>query len=142
MVRILLGKFLGFLLFLFLVGLVNLMTLFIKSALFLQIVEFLNASIVLLIVMSIMFLIADVFDAIYFPFNLPAPLFSAVGGVFVVSFIFRVLEFILKEGIFGSVSWARALISVLVFVIVMVVGYVKIFFKTEERPRRKRHKRK
>ena len=102
-----------------------------NNALAIEIIGFLHTNIALIIIMSIMLLIADMFYALIIPFNLPAPIFGAVGSIFIVTFIFRIFGFIgviLHEEIFVDMSWLRWIIYPLVFIIVLVSGYVSILF--------------
>ena len=56
---------------------------------YLQIVEFLNANLGLLILISALFLIGDLFGALPLPLNLPGPVFFASGAVLQVIFLVR-----------------------------------------------------
>ncbi|MCK4476848.1 MAG: hypothetical protein KAU16_08990, partial [Methanophagales archaeon] len=113
----------------------NALTIFIMNPLFHQVVQFLNKNIVLLIVMFVIFLIGEVFNALIFPLNLPAPLFDAIGSVFLVAFIFRIFAFLdafTKENIFQIFTRLSFLIYLLVFIIVLLGGYSWLFARLFE----------
>jgi hypothetical protein len=132
---LLISRFLGFALFLVMLAGVNALTSFIANPLFHQVVQFLNKNIVLLIVMFVIFLIGEVFHALIFPLNLPAPLFDALGSVFLVAFIFRVFSFLdalTKDNIFQIFTRFSFLIYLLVFVIILLGGYSWLFARLFE----------
>jgi hypothetical protein len=97
------------------------------------IIGFLNNNFAFIILMSIILLVADIFYAFIIPFNLPAPIFSAFGGILIVTFIFRILGLIdtmLNETVFIHISWLRWIIYPVVFIIALISGYVSILFNT------------
>jgi hypothetical protein len=67
---LLISRLFGFVLFLVMIAGANALTIFIMNPLFHQVVQFLNKNIVLLIVMFVIFLIGEVFNAFIFPFVL------------------------------------------------------------------------
>jgi len=91
---------------------------------------FANAS--LIIFFSVLFMIGEVFAAFSFPFNIPFPIFNAVGSVFLVSFIIEVLKFIdafYAIGISHALEVVRLFLLPLTLIIVLIAGYLAIFFK-------------
>jgi len=74
----------GLLLFLFLLYIANNLSFFTDNPLNYQIILFLNSQIWLMVMITIAFLIGEIFNALIFPLNLPAPLFNAVGAVLLV----------------------------------------------------------
>ena len=63
-------------------------------ALFKAFVDFLFANAALVVFFSILFMVADMFEALRFPFDLPFPIIRAVGSVFLVTFIFNLFAFL------------------------------------------------
>lgn len=121
-------ELLGIVFFLILLGLLNLIADAVGNVTFLNIVEFFNSNIVFLISISVVMMIGALFGAVWFPFNLPSPVFHALGGVMIVHFIFSLFDFL--GGSFFSALWVLyAPALVLVPLIVLVVGYVVIFAK-------------
>jgi len=92
-------------------------------------VNFLYDNTWLILVFSVLFLMGEVFHALIFPINLLAPLFTALGTVFLVSFIFQLLYYV--DGIthtnFAILRPLTPLISLIIFLIVIIVEYVGIF---------------
>ena len=84
-----------------------------------------------LVLIAAIFLVGDLFGTLVFPLNLPGPFFSAVGAVFTVVFIFRLFALVGEMtgiGVFTLFSGTLALlISILVFVVVLIGGYVALF---------------
>lgn len=112
------------------------------------IINFLNKNILLIVLMSLIFMLADILHALIFPFNLPAPLFSAIGSMLVITFIFRIFELIdvlLNSDVMTSLNWIKWFVYPLVFIIVLIVGFVSVFFGLfgwkEEKGERKREKK-
>lgn len=128
--RIIVSKAVGLLVFLFSLYLANIALYFIDSPLVYHIVFFLNENVWFLILMSVIFMFGEVFNALRFPFNLPAPLFNAVGSVFFVFFlqmIFELTGVLTGIGSFDTLNRITFLIYPFIFAIVLIVGYVRIF---------------
>jgi len=127
---IIFSKALGLLVFLFFLYLANIAQFFIGSPLVYLIMFFLNENVWFLILMSIVFMFGEIFNALRFPFSLPAPLFNAVGSVFLVFFLLMVSEL---AGILTGIGSFEALKSIafllyhLIFAIVLICGYIWIF---------------
>ncbi len=127
---ILLSRIVGIIVFLILLGLLNILAeSVLHGAIFQQVVAFLNANVWLLILITVILLIGELFGALVFPLNLPAPIFSAIGSVFIVLFIFRVFDLaatisgVAVLRIFESFAY---LIYPLVFLVVLIGGYITI----------------
>ena len=138
-----LSRFAGLMIFLILLVIAN--SLEINNSGYLHVVGFLNQNIGIIVLFSVLFYLGELFFIFIFPFNLPAPIFSAVGGAFLVNFIFRMFYFIgdvLHESAFSSFKMFEPLIYTLVFFIVLIVGYVNIFVRLRNISRRKEMDRK
>lgn len=132
-VGIFLSKLLGLLIFLVILGLLNFLVPYIKEPFFSGIVLFLNVNLLLILLFGLFFMVSEMFFHLVFPFNLPAPLFSSFGSVFLVTFIFNILNFIdlsFKIGLRGFLNNFYLLIIAIVFFFVFVVGYSMIFSNT------------
>jgi len=130
---------LGLVIFFALLGILNLLKFIIKNEIFLGVVNFLNANIVLILIIIVIFFIADIFWAMMFPFKLPAPIISAVASIFVVTFLYRL--FILIGGFIGlnveNIPYVLVLIFYhLVFWITLLSGYAYIFSKRPKKPKK------
>ena len=85
----------------------------------------------LIIAFSLIFLLADIFFALPFPVNIPAPFLSATGAVLLVEFLVRI--FLLTDplpgvAIFGTIAAFAPLLKALVFVAVLVAGFARILW--------------
>jgi hypothetical protein len=135
---ILLSRLIGLTIFLIVLAVLNYMTGFVDVHIFQQVVYFLNDNILLILLVTLALLIGELFSNQIFPFNLPAPIFNATGGVFLVMFIFRILELIeslAEKNIFQIFRGLSPLAYAIVFVIVLIGGYIVIFvrlFKKEK----------
>lgn len=95
----------------------------------LMVLDTVNANIVLLLVIAILFLTGELLFAFRFPFSLPAPLFNAVGGVLIASFVFNMLYLVddlAEQTIFRVLEPVTWLVYFLVFVIVLIAGYIQV----------------
>jgi len=143
--RIAFSRIIGLLVFLLIVFLVNYLAVFTSNEIFDNAVKFLNTNVWLLVMLGILFGIGELFGALQFPLNLPAPVFNAIGAVYLVTFIFRVfglVENVVGFGFPGIFRWLSYLISVIVFVIVIIVGYVMIFTEIGKKKHKEKHKKK
>lgn len=123
------SKLIGFVIFLIVLGLTNYVADYLP-AVSRDIVHFFNQNILLLFLITIILMIGEALGLLAFPFNMAAPIFNAIGSVFLVTFIFTIIIF------FNSLIGVRMRIpihlfsfftSIFVFVMVIIVGYVKIF---------------
>lgn len=129
---ILVSRIAGIVVFLILLAVLNILSGdYVQSPTFIRIVEFLNANLGLLILISALFLLGDLFGVFAFPLNLPTPIFNAFGAVFLVTFLFRLFVLvgeITGVGVFAVLERTLALpVSILVFIVVLVGGYIRLF---------------
>ncbi|MDD1672299.1 MAG: hypothetical protein LUO82_04795, partial [Methanomicrobiales archaeon] len=127
---IVLTRLFGILVFLLLVAVLNMIVDSVNNEVFHQLVTFLTITTWLVVLFSILFLIGEVCYALFFPLNLLAPLFSALGSVFLVSFIFRLLYYldrITPTTNFNVLEPLAPLIYLMIFLIVLLAGYIDIF---------------
>ena len=95
-------------------------------------VDLLFANAQLIIFLSVLFMIGEIFATFSFPLNLPFPIFNAAGSVLLVSFLISLLKYIDTYYTLGS---AHALDVVKIFllpltlIIVLIAGYLSIFLK-------------
>lgn len=132
--KIILSKLVGFLIFILLIGLLNLLTLFITYPVYQSAVDVINASLWTLIALGLLFTVAEIFWALDYPWDIPAPFFSAVSSMFLISFIITLLEFALGQDFLGGLEW---IIYVIVFLIVLISGFMKIYAEYKRRNKRK-----
>ena len=138
-----LSKLIGLMLFLLILGVLNYIQF--DNIINLQVVDFLNQNLGVIIILSILFYLGELFSVFKFPVNIPAPLFNAFGGVFLVGFIFEIfymLGKVLNQDVFFAFKFLKPIVVVLVFVIVIIAGYVKIVIDLtpKEKPEKKKSK--
>jgi hypothetical protein len=83
----------------------------------------------LLLLIAIIFLVADLFIAIPFPLNLPGPVIKAIGSVFCIALVLNVFQWI--DSTAGTniyqIFWLLSFVLVpLIFFIVLLTGYFEI----------------
>jgi len=140
--KIVLSKILGVIIFLAMVLLVNILTYFFQNQYLEVVVKFLNSNLWILILMSALFMLAEIFWVLDFPLNLPAPFFSAVSSLFLISFILQLLSYIgISQNIIPAsiINLLNIIIYPLVFFIVLITGYVKIYLS--QKSKNKSHKK-
>lgn len=102
----------------------------IHSPLLTAFTDFLFANLVLIIVLSVLFMIAEVFETFSYPYNLPFPAINAFASALLVLFLIRLLEFLdvyFTLGISSAIAILELILYPLVFIIVIVTGYLSIF---------------
>lgn len=108
---------------------------YISSPLFSGFVDLLYANAALIIIFSVLFMFGDIFATFVFPFNVPFPLFNAIASVLLVSFIMSIMGFIdsfYTLGIGPSLQIVKLILYPLTFVIVLIAGYLSIFYRKPE----------
>lgn len=100
------------------------------NAPFTGIVDFLIANAAILIFFAILSMIAGIFYSFPFPADLPGPVFSGVGILFLTTFIFNVFGYIDRSytlGLFPGFAIVISLLYPVIFILVLVAGYIRIF---------------
>ena len=100
--------------------------------------------ILLIVLFSIILLFGELFSVVVFPFNLPSPIFNSIGAVFLVKFLLDLFTFMdrtIKLNINFPYEIIFGIIGFWVFMIVLIVGYIKIFSRNSKRNNKKRYKR-
>lgn len=134
----------GLLLFLLFLYIANNLSFFTDNPLNYQIILFLNSQVWLLVLITIAFLIGEIFNALIFPLNLPAPLFNAMGAVLLVRFlisIFALFDILLDNNIFHFLDTLSFIIYPFVFIIVLIGGYILILqnlVRTDQSPKKEK----
>jgi len=127
--KIVFSNIIWFLVFLIVLGIANLLTKVIDNSVYVNIVQFFNVNIILLLILALVFMVAEVFWALMFPFNLLAPFFSAVGSLYLMMFLFKMLillGFFVKTDFYTMFRTLYSVLVPVVFVIVLIAGYIKI----------------
>jgi hypothetical protein len=127
-IHILLSNIAGFIFFLILLGIANLLIPNINYDPYAGFVNFLNASIMILVLMMFIGLLNELFWNFKFPFNIFAPVISSVLSVLLIMFLYDMLLFI--EGYFNiQVIIPMDMIYLIIPILVLVFGYIIIFVR-------------
>ena len=139
--RRLFSKLIGIILFILFVIIANYLIAFINEPLFTVIVETLNDSLLILILLSFLYLGKEIFEILEFPYNIPYPIFSAAASVLLLYFLFSLLESInMNPEITEAILLVKYISYLLVIVVVLIVGYLDIISRSRPLPEFKREK--
>ena len=123
-----LSRLIGLAIFLILLIIANI--LYIPNSIYSQVINFLNNNLGVIILISVLLYLGELFFIFAFPFNLPAPIFNAFGGVFLIVFLFRIFYLIgnmINNPWFFSFDYLKSGIYLLIFFLIIIFGYVNIF---------------
>lgn len=138
------SRMIGIICFLIIVVLANILTYYVSNDFLIYhlAVTFLNENFWLLILIAIILLAADIFNAFPFPFSLPAPLVRAIGSVFCIAFILRGVQWL--DTVAGTNLYTQfwlilvsLLVVPLIFIVVLVSGYYTILRQLWGQPKQK-----
>ena len=118
--KIIISRTISFLIFLILLAIATFLVPAINNYIYSQIINFLLRNISLSVIIFFISLIADIFWNIPFPLNLPAPIISAI------TYIYR-LWLLIESIINMQVLLPIIPIYVLIFWLVIIFGYLRIF---------------
>ncbi len=139
--RIVLYDLVSFLVFLIILGILNASLDYFDNNILNEVVRLLNNNIWLILVFSIIFTIGEVFGALRFPSNLPAPIFNAIGSIFLLNFLFKIFGLVGKLSeidTFDAISNVFPLLYPIIFLLVLLGGYISIFTNISwDRPKKK-----
>jgi len=119
----------GFLGFAVLLGLANIAQLFIDNIIFSDVVRFLNSSILLLLIIMVVGILTDISWAVMFPFNILAPVLSAINSIFLLYFILGIIEVVQMHTFDFMPPMLFTLIAPILFFVVLIFGYVTLVMK-------------
>lgn len=120
--RIVMGKTMGFLVFLIVLGLANILEKSVSNPVYSRVLDFFNMTILLFFAIVIFGILSELFWNFIFPFNILAPWFSGILGLLISNLIFLMLD-VLEKNAIVSVNLPSVLISWLVFWTVVFVSY-------------------
>jgi len=104
-------------------------------------VDFLTSEAGLIITIAVLFMIGDIFLTFPLPANVPGPFFNAGASVLLVTFIvhiFRFLDSFYAMGIYPQVQALEPFLYPLVFIIVLVAGFIALAFQDSDRCRERK----
>lgn len=123
-----LSSLISFLLFLLFLGILNSVQM--DNDLILRILNFLNQNLWLIILFSIFFYLGEIFSVFKFPINIPMPILNAIGGIYLVHFLFEILYEIDKA--FLNFASLELLVISLVLIFTILFGYLSIYEKEKK----------
>lgn len=135
-VQVLISGLIGIVFFLLVLWLLRFIADRASIAFFSAFVDFLVASAPLIILFSVIFAIGDLFAAFPFPFHLLFPIFSATGSVLLASFLMGLILFLNRYfamGISPAIELLKLILYPLVFIVVLIAGYLSIATDGRER---------
>ncbi|HOC78547.1 MAG TPA: hypothetical protein PLP47_03955 [Methanofastidiosum sp.] len=127
--RIVIYNLISFVVFLIILGFLNISFDYFDNNMLLEIVNLLNSNILLIFTFSIIFTVGEVFGSFRFPSNLPSPIFNAIGSLFLLNFLFKIFNLV---GNFSTIDTFEKLTKALpflypiIFLLVLIGGYVSI----------------
>jgi len=108
---------------------------FVSFDIYENVVMFIEINLVQILIFLGMFLLADVLGTLRFPMNIPAPVLNAVGSFLAILFTLRVFQYIdiaLEMGVYARYEWIKYIIIPVVFVLILVTGYIRIFITSNQ----------
>lgn len=141
--EILISRITGFLVFLILLALMSFLTKYIPNEIYIGFVNFLVTNLLLSIVILFLGILAEIFWNFEMPFDLFGPILSAVSSIFIVTYIYKLWQFIENYTQTG-ISIPINQIYPIVFWIVLAVGFIRLIlrYKKDHEERRERKKKK
>jgi hypothetical protein len=112
----------------------------VDNVIYAGIVTFIKDNLFTIFLINLLMLFAELFYLMIFPLNLPAPLFNALASVFIVSFIFRLIDLVTGISMGRTFNLAKTFsypVYFVVFLVVIVVGYVSLLVKPGSRSEHK-----
>lgn len=139
---VIISRLIGFIIFVILLVIANVLVSYFNNSTFTGIVYFLNSNLLYIILITILLLLGELFGVLVFPFNLPSPLFNAVGAVFIVNFAFNLIKLVFQlinvnENL--PFDMLNVILSTLVFLIIIIIGYVAILSSVGNHRLKKKH---
>jgi len=126
--RIIFSRIIGFIIFLILLAIANLLIPSINNNVYSDIVNFFNLNLILLLILTFIGLVNEIFWSFYFPFNIIAPITGSILSIYIITFIHHVYDFLEVYFIQNIVlPWQE--IQIIVFWIVLITGYIIILIR-------------
>jgi hypothetical protein len=135
--KIILSRIIGFLIFLILLAIANILIPAVDSKIYSSIINFFNTNLILLFILTIIGMINEVFWSFYFPFSIIAPITGAILSIYIIIFIHKLFDF-LNIYIQPSIALPWQTIHFIVFWIVLIAGYLIILIR-QGKPREDWH---
>jgi hypothetical protein len=99
------------------------------------VLDFFKSNLYLIASFVLLMLAGDFFGSLRFPYTIPGPLLTAGGSVFALIFVYRVTKYLdeaFEMGVYQDLAWTKMFVIPLIFVIIIVVGYINVFVKSQK----------
>ncbi len=126
--KIILSRITGFIFFLILLAIANMLIGSVHNETYRSIIFFFNESLLLLLILMLLGMVNDIFWNMNFPFNIIAPITSAVLSFCVLTFMYALWIF-LDQYIQSGMTIPIGLLKIVVFFIVLLAGYLAILVR-------------
>jgi len=123
--RIILSHIAGFIIFLILLAVANILIPSINNDIYINIIQFFNSNLIFLLLLTFIGMINEIFWSFYFPFNIFAPIFSSILSIYVITFIYKIwslLDVYIKSTLIIPIDLIYAIVPLIVF----IAGYITI----------------
>lgn len=133
--KLLVSRLIGFIIFLLLMIALNILVTYTSVPIFTEFVGFLTDRLVFISWIALFLIIGELFVLFKYPFNIPYPLFNATGALLVTYFFADFFMFLMS---YSSIQpdfpfdTVFLIAGILIFFIVVIVGYYKIFKNVPE----------
>jgi len=131
-VKNILFKLLGFVIYLALLGILNIINIFLKYIVLSEVIGFLNNHILIVFLVAITFFFASFFDSMKYPYNLAAPIFMSVTVTIVTGIVLGVIDSVnvqLNSLLITFLLSHSLNVFLLVAAFILLVGYIEIVNK-------------
>ena len=132
------SRMMAIIFFLIVVVLANFLTYYVSNPVYHSGVMFLNENIWLLIIIAIVLMVADIFGVFSFPLNLPSPIIRAIGSVFFIVFVLRLILWVDTIGstnLYTPFSLISVIVVPFVFLVILASGYYHILRQLWREPK-------
>jgi len=129
-------KLLGFVIYIIVIGILNIVALFTSNFGFSVTLSFLNNSIIIVLFMFVALFFTSFFSSMNYPNNIPAPIFNAAAVVIVAWMLLGILNAInpeLNSRIIGFLFGNSLIVYLLIAAFVLVAGYILLLKKKTEK---------
>jgi hypothetical protein len=137
--NVILSRIIGFLFFLILLLVGNVIIPYIDNSTYTAAIKFLVSNIVLLMLITFFEMIKDLFWGFRVPFNILAPITSGLLSIFMTTFFYNLWLFI-DSYIKSKLIIPIGVIIVIVFLIVIIFGYIIILSGAADSTKKKKEK--
>lgn len=127
--RVFIVGILSIMIFLAVLGILNIISSYIEDPSFHRVISFLNQNIVLLVLISLLTLIGDVFLEFPMPTKVIYPIFHASGGALWVVFFFNVFKLVDElalSSVYDSMSKFYFTALIVIPLVILIIGFSKI----------------